>query len=66
MNDPMGKAYLKNQRVGRNIITFENWPENYNNFNLAVVKYEWWILRHKYFKMMKLGEEVVKILDKEE
>ena len=63
MNDPMGKAYLENQKIGRDIITFENWPENYNNFNLAVVKYEWWLLRHKYLKMMRLGEEVIKLLE---
>ena len=65
MNDPMGRAYLENQRVGHDYIEFTNWPENYNNSNLALAKYEWYHLRRKYFKMMKLGEEVIKFLEKE-
>ena len=65
MNDPMGRAYLKNQRVGHDYIEFTNWPKNYNNFNLALVKYEWWILKQKYLKMMRLGDEVIKLLESE-
>ena len=60
----MGKGYLKNQEIGRQYIVFENWPISYNNFNLALVKSEWRSLRLKYNKMMKLGEEVVKLLEK--
>ena len=60
MDDPLGRAYLENQAIGHDYIEFENWPENYNYFNLALVKSEWRILQIKYLKMMKLGEEVIK------
>ena len=66
MNDPLGRAYLENQRVGHDYIEFSNWPTSYNNFNLALAKYEWWLLRHKYLKMMRLGEEVIKLLEKKQ
>ena len=61
----MGRAYLENQRIGRNIIVFENWPTSYDNFNLALVKTEWRGLQLKYFKLMKLGDEVIKLLEEE-
>ena len=66
MNDPLGRAYLENQAIGHDYIEFTNWPTSYNNFNLGIAKYEWYHLRRKYFKMMSLGEEVVKLLDEEE
>ena len=65
MADPMGRAWLENQAIGHHYIEFKNWPTSYDNFNLAIVKYEWWILKQKYHKMIKLGEEVVKILNKQ-
>ena len=60
MDDPLGRAYLENQAIGHDYIEFENWPENYNYFNLALAKSEWLKLRRSYLKMMKLGEEVIK------
>ena len=65
MNDPLGRAYLENQRIGRDTITFKNWPASYDNFNLALAKTEWRSLRLKYFKLMKLGDEVIKLLEEE-
>jgi len=63
MDDLIGRGYLENQTIGRDYIEFKNWPKN-TNFNLAVAKHEWLLLRRKYLKMMKLGEEVVKLLEK--
>ena len=56
------RAWLENQRIGHDYIEFTNWPTSYNNFNLALVKEEWRVLKQKYHKMMRLGEEVIKIL----
>ena len=63
--DPIGRAWIENQAIGNHYIEFANWPKDYNNFLLARTKYEYWILRSKYHKMMKLGKEVVKLLEKE-
>jgi len=65
MNDPLGRAYLENQAIGHGYIEFSNWPTSYDNFNLALVKTEWRGLRLKYFKLMKLGDEVIKLLEEE-
>ena len=64
MDDLIGRGYLENQKIGHDYIEFENWPKNYTNFNLAVAKHEWLLLRRKYLKMMRLGEEVLKLLEK--
>ena len=64
MTDPLGRALFENQAIGHDCIEFVNWPENFNHIHLALAKYEWWLLRNKYFKMMKLGEEVIKLLEK--
>ena len=64
MTDQLGREWLEIQTIGRDYIEFKNWPKNYNHFNLALAKWEWRILRRKYLKMMKLGEEVVKLLEK--
>jgi len=63
MNDPMGKAYLENQRVGHDYIEFVNWPANYDRLKIAALKYHWHSLLIKYGRMMRLGEEVVKLLE---
>jgi len=64
MDDPMGRAYLENQAIGHDYIEFKNWPISYDNFNLELVKTEWRSLQLKYIKMMKLGDEVIKLLEK--
>ena len=63
--DPMGKAWLKNQTIGHQYIEFKNWPKSYNYVNLALLETEWLVLKRKYKKMMKLGKEVVKLLESE-
>ena len=64
MDDPIGIAWLENQRIGHDYIEFKNWPASHDNLNLALVKTEWRSLQLKYFKLMRLGEKVVKILKK--
>jgi len=59
MDDLLGRAWIENQAIGHDFIEFKNWPKSYNNFNLALAKHEWYHLRRKYFKMMRLGEKLL-------
>ena len=63
--DAMGRAWLENKAAGSDSIEFSNWPTNYDNLKMAALKYRWRSLQLKYTKMIKLGEEVIKLLEKE-